>query len=94
MIRSGVSPKPAAERVAALFKSWESGTPLGWTLLVIPDGKTKTEISVLPIGRPPSAEVFDAMHKGEFSCVPINTALLVDRVDKFFDATETEPDVA
>jgi hypothetical protein len=81
LVRNGIEPAAAAKRVRILFDQWEHGTVLGWALFVYDE---KSGIEALCLDEPPSANMLDGLDKAGFVYVLINTARLVDRVDKHF----------
>ena len=80
LVRAGVSPAVAAERVRLLFEQWERGGVLGWVLFICDE---KSALQVVCIDEPPNAKVIDALDEAACVYVLLNAARLVDRVDHF-----------
>jgi hypothetical protein len=83
LVRAGIPPALASERVQLLFEQWEHELPLRWVLFVC--GDKPSAIDVVCLDEPPNAKALDALDEQESVYVLINTARLVDRVDAYFD---------
>jgi len=83
LVRSGISPTVASDRVRLLFDHWEHDQPLGWVLFVC--GDEPTAIDVVCLDKPPNAKALALLAEQGRVFVIIHAADLVDRVDTYFN---------
>lgn len=88
LVRTGMAPAMAAERVRLLFKQWELNQPLGWVVFFCEE--KDSALGVLCEDEPPTAKTLDLLDEHNSIYVLMNAARLVDRVDAYFAPDEEE----
>lgn len=86
LIRAGIKPTVAFERVRLLFEQWEHGVSLSWVLFIC--GEKPSSIDVVCLDKPPDEKALDALDEGGYVYVLINAARLVDKVDAYFNSKD------
>ena len=83
LVRAGMAPAMAAERVKLLFKQWEHNQPLGWVVFFCEE--KDSALGVLCDDEPPTAKTLDLLDEHNCIYVLMNAGRLADRVAAHFD---------
>jgi hypothetical protein len=78
LIKNGMAPAAAAERLAKLFKELKQKKPHGWALFI---NDERFPVDFMVSDEPPSAKLLAKLS----GCVVVNVAQLADHVDAFFE---------
>lgn len=76
LIKNGMAPAAAAERVAKVFKELKRRKPFGWAIFI---NDERFPVDFMVSDKPPSQELLRSL-----VCTVVNVAELTDHVDAFF----------